>query len=97
MYTKILRPFQLVFYLAYLQLVHARVLDVSSDRRDVTSTSKAGLAWPNGRADDISQYTKTGKVSWCVPYQYDPDQLVSEFIVKGFTPGHLKEIVETLT
>ena len=32
--------------------------------RAVTNTSKAGLPWPNGNADDISQYLQTGKVQW---------------------------------
>ena len=35
-------------------------------RRAVSSTAKAGLAWPNGPDGGIQQYTSTGKVQWCV-------------------------------
>lgn len=38
--------------------------------RAVSSTSKAGLAWPNGPYVDINQYTTTGKVQWCVRDSY---------------------------
>lgn len=36
--------------------------------RQVTNTSKAGLAWasPSGSADIVTQYETTSKVSWCV-------------------------------
>lgn len=33
-------------------------------RRNVTATSKAGLAWSNGNTANYKQYTTTGKVSW---------------------------------
>lgn len=33
-------------------------------KRAVTSSSKAGLAWPNGDADNMAQFLGTGKVSW---------------------------------
>lgn len=54
-------------------LTRARVLNSLSSTpklqtRDVTSSSKAGLAWANGRWVDMSQYETTGKVSWCVPF-----------------------------
>ncbi|KAF8913683.1 glycosyl hydrolase catalytic core-domain-containing protein [Mucidula mucida] len=32
--------------------------------RDVTNSSKAGLAWGGGDADSMEQFTATGKVSW---------------------------------
>ncbi|THU85685.1 glycoside hydrolase [Dendrothele bispora CBS 962.96] len=38
----------------------------------VTNTSKAGLAWPNGRTVDITQFTHTGKVSWYYTWSPDP-------------------------
>ncbi|KAF5348650.1 hypothetical protein D9758_006768 [Tetrapyrgos nigripes] len=38
----------------------------------VTNTSKAGLAWPNGRSVDIDQYTHTGKVSWYYSWSPNP-------------------------
>ncbi len=34
--------------------------------RAVSSTSKAGLPWPNGNYIDVGQYLSTGKVQWCV-------------------------------
>ena len=36
----------------------------SANTQQISSTSKAGLAWPNGPYDDIDQYTSTGKVQW---------------------------------
>jgi hypothetical protein len=39
---------------------------VLADPRTVTASAKAGLAWPNGPADDMSQY-EASKVSWCEP------------------------------
>jgi hypothetical protein len=35
-----------------------------SRSREVTSSSKTGLAWPNGDADAINQYYQGNKVSW---------------------------------
>ncbi|KAE9408781.1 hypothetical protein BT96DRAFT_807750 [Gymnopus androsaceus JB14] len=40
-----------------------------------TNSSKAGLAWPNGNSNDISQYLTTGKVSWY--YTWSPDAVSS--------------------
>ncbi|KAI0698125.1 glycosyl hydrolase catalytic core-domain-containing protein [Cytidiella melzeri] len=45
---------------------HARALDI----RDVTTSSKAGLAWPNGNGENIKQY-ESGKVSWY--YTWSPN------------------------
>jgi hypothetical protein len=33
--------------------------------RQVTASSKAGMAWPNGNYNSIGQY-ESNKVSWCV-------------------------------
>ncbi|KII92629.1 glycoside hydrolase family 128 protein [Plicaturopsis crispa FD-325 SS-3] len=44
----------------------------SPARRAVTSSSKAGLGWPNGNVDAVSQYTSTGKVSWYYNWGSDP-------------------------
>ncbi|KAF8070086.1 glycosyl hydrolase catalytic core-domain-containing protein [Lyophyllum atratum] len=44
--------------------------------REMTNTSKAGLAWPNGNSVDIEQFRGTGKVSWYYswsPYSIDAD------------------------
>ena len=49
--------------LALLLLIF--ILSVGRARAQNNST-KAGLAWPNGRYDDARQFTKTGKVSWYV-------------------------------
>ncbi|KAK7473112.1 hypothetical protein VKT23_001211 [Stygiomarasmius scandens] len=38
----------------------------------VTNTSKAGLAWPNGRSVDINQFAHTGKVSWYYTWSPSP-------------------------
>jgi hypothetical protein len=67
-----LRLLFLSLYLYFnLPCVQASILP---DRRDVTSTSKAGLAWPNAGSVDIRQFSRTGKVSW---YVFEP------FIVKN--------------
>ncbi|KAL1760559.1 glycosyl hydrolase catalytic core-domain-containing protein [Schizophyllum commune] len=47
------------------------ILSVGRARAQNNST-KAGLAWPNGRYDDARQFTKTGKVSWYVYYTWSP-------------------------
>lgn len=39
-------------------------LPSSLSSREVTNTTKAGLAWPNGDGVDVGQFQKTGKVSW---------------------------------
>ncbi|EJD07367.1 glycoside hydrolase [Fomitiporia mediterranea MF3/22] len=49
-------------------------------QRGVTSSSKAGLAWPNGNADDITQYTSTGKVSWYYTWSPNPTGADLEFV-----------------
>lgn len=43
------------------------------ETRDVTNSSKAGLAWANGKWVDMKQYESTGKVSWCVLHSCRPD------------------------
>ncbi|EKM59705.1 uncharacterized protein PHACADRAFT_158145 [Phanerochaete carnosa HHB-10118-sp] len=56
-------PFLCAFALQLILLCRA---DLTPDVEAVSSTAKAGLAWPNGPNDDIEQYTTTGKVQWCV-------------------------------
>ncbi|KAJ3824144.1 glycosyl hydrolase catalytic core-domain-containing protein [Lentinula raphanica] len=46
-----------------------------NNRATNSKSSKAGLAWPNGNADDIDQYLTTGKVSWY--YTWSPDAISS--------------------
>ncbi|KAH9943114.1 glycosyl hydrolase catalytic core-domain-containing protein [Epithele typhae] len=48
--------------------------------RAVTNTSKAGLPWPNGNADDINQYLSTGKVQWYYTWSPSPTQADLEFV-----------------
>ncbi|KAL1722008.1 glycosyl hydrolase catalytic core-domain-containing protein [Schizophyllum commune] len=52
-------------------LILVFILSVGRARAQNNST-KAGLAWPNGRYDDARQFTKTGKVSWYVYYTWSP-------------------------
>lgn len=47
-----------------LTIPYAMALPSFHINRDVTNTSKAGLAWPNGDGVDLGQYRTTGKVSW---------------------------------
>ncbi|KAI0320423.1 glycoside hydrolase, partial [Amylostereum chailletii] len=49
---------------------------IQTETRDVTNSSKAGLAWPNAQWIDINQYRYTGKVSWYYswgPSSFDTD------------------------
>ncbi|EIN11770.1 hypothetical protein PUNSTDRAFT_131925 [Punctularia strigosozonata HHB-11173 SS5] len=48
--------------------------------RSVTSSSKAGLAWPNGQSVDITQYQTTGKVSWYYSWGPSPTNTKLEFV-----------------
>jgi hypothetical protein len=41
-------------------------VNVFDKRRVATSSSKTGLAWPNGNWNSIQQFYATEKVSWCV-------------------------------
>lgn len=50
--------------LASLLPMTARAYAFSAGSLAVSSTAKAGLAWPNGPYGDIDQYTTTGKVQW---------------------------------
>ncbi|OJT10503.1 Alkali-sensitive linkage protein 1 [Trametes pubescens] len=43
-------------------------------------TSKAGLGWANGAANDITQYLSTGKVQWYYTWSPDPVQTDIEFV-----------------
>ncbi|KAF9073614.1 glycosyl hydrolase catalytic core-domain-containing protein [Rhodocollybia butyracea] len=49
-------------------LVHSKTLQT-------TTSSKAGLAWPNGNSDNIEQFLSTSKVSWY--YTWSPDSISS--------------------
>ncbi|KZT23532.1 glycoside hydrolase family 128 protein [Neolentinus lepideus HHB14362 ss-1] len=40
---------------------------------NVSSSAKAGLAWPNGNTVDMAQYLSTEKVSWY--YTWSPDEI----------------------
>ncbi|KIJ55498.1 glycoside hydrolase family 128 protein [Sphaerobolus stellatus SS14] len=53
-----------------------------SHRRTVrpTSTSKAGLAWPNGNGIDITQFLNTGKVTWYYTWSPYPVNTDIEFV-----------------
>ena len=55
-------------YLPLLLFLYVPSLALSApqafSRRAVTSSSKAGLAWPNGDKVDMAQFLGTGKVSW---------------------------------
>ncbi|EIM87592.1 glycoside hydrolase [Stereum hirsutum FP-91666 SS1] len=51
------------------------------ETRDVTNSSKAGLAWANGKWVDMKQYESTGKVSWYYTWGPDPvDGATIEFV-----------------
>ncbi|KAI0347295.1 glycoside hydrolase [Trametopsis cervina] len=58
-------------------------------RRAVSSTAKAGLAWPNGPYADIDQFTTTGKVQWY--YTWSPSGFPStlEFVPMLWGPSQL--------
>ncbi|KAJ4483820.1 glycosyl hydrolase catalytic core-domain-containing protein [Lentinula aciculospora] len=62
-----------------LLLIHVNPVTASAGcdtlQNRAINTSKAGLAWPNGDADDIHQYLTTGKVSWY--YTWSPDAISS--------------------
>ncbi|KAI0058321.1 glycoside hydrolase [Artomyces pyxidatus] len=69
----------IIFYV-FLLAFFPRLARASPTRllesRNVTSSSKAGLAWPNGNSVDIDQYRTTGKVSWYYtwgPSYFDTD------------------------
>ncbi|KAK7695626.1 hypothetical protein QCA50_000262 [Cerrena zonata] len=46
---------------------------VAHEARQVSSSSKAGLAWPNGPWEDLNQYRSTGKVQWY--YTWGPSSI----------------------
>ncbi|KAK0240738.1 glycoside hydrolase [Armillaria nabsnona] len=54
----------------------------SRSRAEVTSSSKAGLAW-GGNNNEIAQFTSTGKVSWY--YTWSPKSYVPDTNI-GFVP-----------
>ncbi|KIK69077.1 glycoside hydrolase family 128 protein [Collybiopsis luxurians FD-317 M1] len=64
----------LIFFISVLTtFAQSRAVQNLSPR--ATDSSKAGLAWPNGNADDIHQFLTTGKVSWY--YTWSPAAISS--------------------
>ncbi|KAI0039545.1 glycoside hydrolase family 128 protein [Auriscalpium vulgare] len=61
------------------------------ESRAVTTSSKAGLAWPNGGTVDVNQFRSTGKVSWYYSwgvYSFNTDL---EFVPMLWGPTHVTE------
>ncbi|TCD61263.1 hypothetical protein EIP91_008696 [Steccherinum ochraceum] len=63
-------------FLAFLALATAR----PHGTRQVSSTAKAGLAWPNGDFDNVDQYRSTGKVQWYYTWGPSPIDTDLEFV-----------------
>jgi hypothetical protein len=71
-----------------LTIPYALALPSIRVNRDVTNTSKAGLAWPNGDGVDIGQYETTGEVSWSVQFVLNPRMVyLSKYETQGIIPG----------
>ncbi|PPQ63734.1 hypothetical protein CVT24_004243 [Panaeolus cyanescens] len=60
-------PFSFFFHFLFLTantVAFAFPHSTSLQAREVTNTSKAGLAWPNGNSVDMTQFALSDKISW---------------------------------
>ncbi|KAF9050190.1 glycosyl hydrolase catalytic core-domain-containing protein [Panaeolus papilionaceus] len=74
-------PFSFFFHFLFLTAktaAYASPYPSSLQVREVTNTSKAGLAWPNGNTVDIGQYAGSDKVSWYYTWSAWPVQSETE-------------------
>ncbi|KAI0039547.1 glycoside hydrolase family 128 protein [Auriscalpium vulgare] len=62
-----------------------------TESRAVTSSSKAGLGWPNGDTVNIEQFRSTGKVSWYYTWGVFPVTTDLEFAPMLWGPTHVTE------
>ncbi|CAL1701688.1 unnamed protein product [Somion occarium] len=59
----ILEYLLLLVFLPAVLAAHRSTLH-QQESRQISTTSKAGLAWPNGPSAELNQYRSTGKVQW---------------------------------
>ena len=66
---------------------------------NVTNSKKAGLAWPNDKWADFTQYTKTGKVTWYYtwsPFSVETAPKDLEFVPMLWGPNQVSDFEKTI-
>lgn len=79
--TMITQTTLLVFILALTHVTPSHS-QASLRPRTVSSTTKAGLAWPSGPYENMKQYATTGKVQWC-----------ASFLIPPCPPHHIPQVL----
>jgi len=86
-----------VFLLVQVEMATASSVRQEALVANVTSASKAGLAWPNGNWNNYKQYTTTGKVSWY--YTWSPDAISApdlEFVPMLWGPTQVQAFTSSI-